>query len=100
MSLTARDDRTLYRLLRHGKAVRENWSSVVAIKIGLESDDYLMVAESWAELDWHTKEDLWVAPLYGGIWTTAERKRIIEMHSELNKDRLAVWEETNQEIKQ
>ncbi len=70
------------RLLRHMAAVRDNWESVNWIKTGLAHDDSGMVREAWGELDTETQIALWVAPKYGGVWTTEEREKIRGMGSE------------------
>jgi len=76
MSLTAKEDKTLAYLLRHMAAVREHWSTVVAIKEGLRREDGLMVKEAWQELTYEQKVDLWTAKTKGGIWEPWERKAI------------------------
>jgi len=63
-------------VIAHVKAVRENWSSVVAIKQGIaamEAGGLHEAAEAWFELDNETKTILFVAPSKGGIFTTHER---------------------------
>ena len=67
------------RLLRHMAAVRDNWDSVVWIKQGLRDGDLGMASEAWGELDNQTKIALWVAPKFGGVWTTREREMMREM---------------------
>ena len=76
MTLTVQEDRTLLRLFRHMAAVRNHWSSVVAIKEGLRDGDDFKVIECWTELNAETRTALWVAPKSGGVWTTAERTTI------------------------
>jgi hypothetical protein len=62
------------QLANHLNAIRENWSSVVAIKEGIENDDTAWVAECYMELDNDTREALFgLAPTKGGVFTTQER---------------------------
>ena len=62
------------QLSSHLNAIRENWTSVVAIKEGIENDDVAWVAECYMELDNDTREALFgLAPTKGGVFTTAER---------------------------
>ena len=62
------------RLLRHMAAVREHWASVNWIKEGLRDNDLPKAAEAWLELPRDVQIALWVAPRFGGIWTTRERE--------------------------
>ena len=62
------------RLLKHMAAVREHWESVHWIKRGLRDQDMAMAAEAWVELDGEVQRALWIAPSYGGVWTTRERE--------------------------
>ena len=79
MTLEAKEDLTLARLLSHMKAVRERWASVVYMKESLRLDDDLMFLEAWHELDKETQIALWHAPKYGGVWTTIERTQMRKM---------------------
>ena len=83
MSLTAKEEQTLSRLLSHMAAVREHWSTVVYIKEALRDGDALKCVEAWTELDYETRKRLWVAPLNGGVWTTKERKLIREWEAQV-----------------
>lgn len=84
---TSKEAKTLSRLLSHMAAVRENWVTVVYIKEALAEGDALKCAEAWLELDYMTRVRLWVAPLYGGVWTTSERKMIDEWTNQLVRER-------------
>jgi|DEB0MinimDraft_6_1074348.scaffolds.fasta_scaffold111882_2 hypothetical protein len=62
------------QLANHLNAIRENWSSVTAIKEGIQNDDSTWVAECFMELDNDTREALFgLAPTKGGVFTTHER---------------------------
>ncbi|MDX1453759.1 MAG: hypothetical protein R3183_14495 [Oleiphilaceae bacterium] len=67
-------DKITERLIRHNTAVRDNLESVLMIKCELAAENYSAAAEAWFELDNDTKQDLWVAPTKGGIFTTQERE--------------------------
>lgn len=60
-------------IVRHNKALTENFSSVTYIKDNIAKGDMLAVAEGWMELPDDIKEALWLAPTKGGIFTTEER---------------------------
>lgn len=72
-TFSTKEDATLARLLAHMQAVREHWASIVYLKEALVIEDDLMFREAWDELGHEVQKILWVAPLYGGVWTTAER---------------------------
>jgi len=65
------------KLLRHNECLRVNLFSVMTIRMALSDDLYDEAAESWNELTEDEQTALWVAPSYGGIFTTEERKIIL-----------------------
>ena len=80
MSLTATDKPSLdeqryYRLLKHNAALRDviTLETVAAIKRALDNDDECHAEQLWRELEHDTTMALFVAPMYGGIFTTKER---------------------------
>ena len=58
------------------RAVQENLENILEIKKAIAEEDILYGFQLWKELDNETKQDLWVAPTYGGIFTTKEREII------------------------
>ena len=62
------------RLLKHNIALRENFSSVWAVKESLKDDNLEDAIMYWYELPEHIQRDLWVSPRAGGIFTTDERR--------------------------
>jgi recombination protein RecT len=80
MSLVAsnKEDAIMARLLAHMQAVRDHWHSIVWLKDALDRDDEWAFKEVWEELGHEVHKCLWVAPSKGGIWTTAERKKMRE----------------------
>jgi len=66
-------------LLALTKALREDLillEYVVQIKQALAGDGDMDARALWNELDDMEQSILWVAPKYGGIFTTDERKRL------------------------
>jgi hypothetical protein len=49
---------------------------VVSIKRSVSEEDYEYALGLWEDLDEVEQTALWVAPRYGGIFTTEERKRL------------------------
>ena len=68
----------IFALLRMTEAMRDltMTASVFQIKSGISQGDMLLAAESWDELSEAEQTALWVAPKFGGIFTTEERKII------------------------
>lgn len=62
------------RKAAHDQAVVENQASINVIKDAISTGEFGPGAEAWFELDKTAKEDLWLAPTKGGIFTTSERK--------------------------
>lgn len=54
-------------------AANENADSLILIREGIAEGDLTKAAEAWDELDNETKQDLWLAPTKGGVFTTKER---------------------------
>lgn len=61
------------KLLAHNEAVRENLMMIMAMKESIAAKDYGEVAMYLYELEDEAWKALWVAPLFGGIFTTKER---------------------------
>lgn len=78
MTTTAKEDLALARLMQHTEAVRTHWISVVYCKTALADEDKWSFLEAWQELPRKAQIALWMAPKYGGIWTTAERNKMRE----------------------
>jgi len=68
----------VFALLRMTAAMRDltMTASVFQIKSGIAQGDMLLACESWDELSEDEQTALWVAPKFGGIFTTEERKII------------------------
>ena len=65
------------RILRMNTFVRENIEVIVAIKAGLaEGGDLDKAVEAYAELTRDEIDLLNLAPMKGGVWTTAERQML------------------------
>ena len=64
------------KLIKHNKAVSDNWDSVSSIKAGIAMDELSSCSESWFELEADVKSALWMAPSNGGVFTTKEREII------------------------
>lgn len=62
------------RLLAHNRALRDNIEAVAAIKSAMKMQDYEEAFEMWILLPESIRDDLWVAPSKGGVFTTEERK--------------------------
>ena len=71
----------IYRLMRMTEVLRDplNWESVYFIKQYIAYDDMVGAYQLWDEFTESEQEALWVAPTYGGIFTTEERKAIRDM---------------------
>ncbi len=66
------------KLIRHNEVLRDNLESVTAIKEAINSEDSTYARQLWQELSEDEQIALYVAPTYGGIFTTSERKVIKE----------------------
>jgi len=66
-------DEALAPLINHMEAVRENVSSISAVKEAIHTGDFNYAAQLLMELSDEAKQALWRAPSKGGVWTTAER---------------------------
>ena len=66
-------DEVLAPLINHMEAVRENVSSISAVKEAIHTGDFNYAAQLLMELSDEAKQALWRAPSKGGVWTTAER---------------------------
>ena len=66
----------IFRLMRHNEAVRELFKSIACIKEGIENERYDEAREAWGELTGAEQEAVYIAPKYGGIFTTEERRII------------------------
>ena len=67
------------RLLAQSTLIRENpWvlATIGNIKDGLDNDDHMAAKEAWIELEEDEQRALWLAPKYGGLFTTEERKQL------------------------
>lgn len=67
------------RLMRLTAALRDDpflMAQVADLKIALKNGVESEAAENWWGLEEWEQSALWVAPLYGGIFTTEERKQI------------------------
>ncbi len=60
-------------LINHMEAVRDNLSSIAAVKESIHTGDFNYAAQCLMELSDEAKQALWRAPSKGGVWTTAER---------------------------
>lgn len=72
------NDGQVFRLKRMADLLRDPlvFSAVGEIKSYLSVGDHLGAMQIWDELSDYEKECLWVAPRFGGIFTTEERKII------------------------
>lgn len=67
------------RLLSMTETLRKDYSAVLAvalIKEAIEKRDYMLVKQLWEELSEKEQEKLYIAPSFGGVFTTFERKVI------------------------
>ena len=73
------------RLLKMNEVLRDeiNLCQVSEIKGVLRSDDDEGAQALWSEFTEEEQIALWVAPKYGGIFTTEERKRLRPKTTEL-----------------
>ena len=63
-------------IVRHNKAVRDNFQVILAVKEALAADDYTEASMYFYEMNEEDARALWVAPSKGGIFTTREREQI------------------------
>lgn len=54
------------------QALLQHSDSVMAIKVGIAQSDYSTAAEEWFTLDREIKDNLWMAPSNGGVFSTKE----------------------------
>lgn len=69
----------IYRLMRMTACLRDNeavLATVLEIKQAIRGDDGMLVKQLYGSLEEHEQEAVWVAPKFGGIFTTDERKII------------------------
>jgi hypothetical protein len=67
------------RVLKHNEALREGLIySVADIKSGIKEGDMVYAAQCWQELTEDEQTAIYIAPKFGGIFTTNERKIIKE----------------------
>lgn len=69
------------RVVAMNKMLRESWyllDIVAGIKQNIAEDDITYAMQLWAELSDEEQTAVWIAPRYGGLFTTAERKIIQE----------------------
>jgi len=68
----------VFALLRMTEALASEvvLDSVLWIKRGIENKDYTSAEQVWSDLSEDEQTALWVAPKFGGIFTTEERKII------------------------
>ena len=67
------------RLLAQSKLLREEpWVliTVCNIKDAINNGDDMGKSEAWSELEVEQQNALWLAPTYGGLFTTEERKQL------------------------
>ena len=66
----------VYRLIEHNNALKDlvTLEGVCLIKKGIADGELDLAKECWVEMDQDTQNALWIAPSYGGIFTTEERK--------------------------
>ena len=66
------------RLLAMTEVLRDtkNLDTVLQIKDLIEADDYMAAQGYWSDFSEDEQRALWVAPLYGGVFTTDERKAL------------------------
>lgn len=58
----------------YNAVVEVHKTSIDAIKLGIDGDDYSTASEAWQELTQEVKAALWRAPSKGGCFTTEQRK--------------------------
>ncbi len=61
------------RLIEHNATLRDVYCSVFHIKGSIAEGDLEMAKEAWSELSEEEQNSLYVAPKFGGIFTTKER---------------------------
>ena len=69
------------RQCQHMETVREDYSSIAAIKDFLSVENWSAALECWSEIGREAQTALWRAPSKGGIFTTEERRLIQELRS-------------------
>lgn len=62
-------------IIRGVQAIRENMSSILAIKEAFAEEEYSAVVEAWEEVSDEDRGYLTRAPSKGGVWTTEEVKK-------------------------
>ena len=62
------------RLLAHNRALRDNIEAIAAIKSAMRFDEYEEAFSMWILLPESIRDELWIAPSKGGIFTTEERQ--------------------------
>lgn len=67
------------RTVKLCKAIYEYRDYIEQIKQCLSSGDVLGASELWNELDYNVQQQLITAPLFGGPFTTSERKQVTEL---------------------
>jgi hypothetical protein len=72
----SRDEQRYARLLVHNAALRDpiTMETVAEIKRAFRDDDIPHMEILWRELTEKEQRALWIAPSYGGIFTTKERE--------------------------
>jgi len=71
----------MHRYSRYGKALDEHFTSIAAIKSYLADGQGDAALEAWMEIPQEDQENLWIAPTYGGVFTTEERRIIKALES-------------------
>jgi len=59
--------------VEHMTIVRDNFSSIAAIKSYIADENLSSAKEAWHEIDTEVQMSLWKAPTKGGCFTTSER---------------------------
>lgn len=62
--------------VRIAKVMRDHFNTIHAVKQALAENNYSFAAEALNELTQEEKQDIWVAPSNGGMFTTEERKQL------------------------
>jgi hypothetical protein len=80
-------DAQVNRLLKMTECLREdnNLGQVYEIKRAIWMDEDGQAIEMWSEFTEDEQVALWIAPTYGGIFTTEERKRLRPLTTEETK---------------
>ena len=72
------EDYSKYQL-RCWSVARDKWYEVNIIKDAIANDEPEIVLANWNDLSVEDQEALWVAPKFGGVFTTIERKYLQDM---------------------